>query len=757
MTSPPPLLAFAVLTPLCAPVAADDPVWGDVVQPFLARYCADCHGPEEPQADVVLTEFDGAASALAAGELFELVRELLEHEEMPPEGELAPTVAERERVLAWIDAELGPAVPESGPIDPGPAVLRRLNHSEYTNTVRDLFGIEFPTAERFPPDEVAHGFDTSGAALSLSQLLLERYLDAAAEIAARAIVIDDSAEPNSQRFDAAQMSGGRPRSGKRILTTVGQVWASVTPARSARYRVRVRASAQQAGPEPARMALLVDERELARFDVEAEVDAPQVYEAIVTLEGETTILAARFLNDYYRPEETDPRRRDRNLWVSWIEVEGPLEPPTPSAFQEELFARFPASLGRDRLESICEELLRVLWRRPAPRGQAGRLVRLVDEESSLEAQVRLALEALLSSPNFLFRVELDPPAEAGEEIRALDDWELASRLSYFLWSSTPDEELYRAATAGELSETDGYQHQVERLLSDPRSIALSEGFASQWLQLRSLDEATPDPERFPSWSAALRDSMREETISFFDTLLREERSLWELLEADWTMADERLANYYGVGGVQGETPRRISLAEHPRRGVLTHASVLTVTSNPTRTSPVLRGKWILDVLLGAPPPAPPPGADNLDESPEAISAASVRERLEQHRALPACAVCHDRMDPLGFGLEHFDAVGAYRERDGEHPIDSLGELPDGRRFEDSLGLTAMLREDGRLPRTLAERMLTYALGREMGRADRRAVDAVLADLDPDQPRLHELVLAVCRSELFTKRRAASRR
>lgn len=750
-------LALSLALGATPALAADDPAWVDVVQPFLERHCGACHGPQEAQADVVLTDFADAEAALEDPALFELVRELLEHEEMPPQGEPAPTQAERDQVLEWVDARLGPVEPETGPIDPGPSVLRRLNHTEYANTIHDLFGVDYPVRERFPADEVAHGFDTSGAALSLSQLLLERYLDAAAEIARQVFVVDDSIEPRVRRFGAGSLTGGSARSGARVLTSHGSIYTSTQLPRASRYLVRVQAWAQQAGPEPARMSLVVDEQEVAVFDVEAEAGAPQVYEHTLRLEGETTFVGGRFLNDYYRPEDPDPSQRDRNLWMGWIEVVGPLDAPTPSLFQEELYARFPASLGRKRLEQMCEHLMQLCWRRPAPRGQAGRLVRLIEDEPTLEGQLSLALEALLSSPNFLFRVELDPPASQAPPIRALDDWELATRLAYFLWSSAPDDELYRAAEAGELSTTDGYRAQVERLLSDPRARAFSEGFAAQWLQLRALEEAQPDPARFPDWSAALRDSMREETVRFFDTLLQEGGSVWELLEADWTMADERLAAHYGLTGVSGEEARRVSLEGVPRRGVLTQASVLTVTSNPTRTSPVLRGKWILDVLLGAPPPAPPPGADNLDESPEAVTAASVRERLEQHRALPQCAVCHDRMDPLGFGLEHFDAVGAWRERDGEHAIDATGELPDGRRFEGSLGLLAILREDGRLPRSLAERMLTYALGREIGRADRRAVDALLRELDPEEPSLRALVIAVTESAPFKNRRASTRR
>jgi len=386
------------------------------------------------------------------------------------------------------------------------------------------------------------------------------------------------------------------------------------------------------------------------------------------------------------------------------------------------------------------------------------LLALTADEAPREARVRVALEALLCSPHFLFRVESDPPEAPPGSVRELSGFEWATRLSYFLWSSLPDEELLAAAHSGHLATSQGRAREVERLLRDPRASELTRNFAAQWLQLRQLERATPDAARFPSFDEALRASMRAETELLFETVLRERRALSELIDPDFTFLDERLARHYGLDGVLGERMQRVRLDPSQRAvrgGLLQQASVLTVTSNPTRTSAVKRGKWVLETLLGSPPLAPQPGVDSLDPSSEAASAASLREQLARHRADPRCAVCHDRMDPLGFALEHYDPLGRWREHDGGLAVDASGEFEDGTPFRGSRALETRLASDPAFARCVLEKLSVYALGRGLRPADSAALDAARARVGAD-PTLVELIHAVVELDAFRLRTVAPR-
>jgi hypothetical protein len=394
------------------------------------------------------------------------------------------------------------------------------------------------------------------------------------------------------------------------------------------------------------------------------------------------------------------------------------------------------------------------FRRPVTDAEVARLAQLVaqavDDGESFEAGMQLALQAILISPHFLFRVELDPEGDA--ETRQLNDHELAVRLSYFLWSTMPDAELFDAAREGRLQDLSELEQQVRRMLADPKSQALIENFAGQWLQLRNLDTLTFDPARFPGCDAQLLADMREETLQFFAALVREDQSLLRLLDADFTFVNQRLAAHYGLAGVTGNEFRRVSLQGTPRAGILTHASVLAVTSNPSRTSPVKRGKFVLDNLLGAPPPPAPANVPQLDDANRALTG-TLRQRLEQHRADPGCASCHQLMDPIGFALEHFDAVGRYRTTDAGQPIDASGALPSGDQFsglDELRGLLLAKRRDD-VARCLVEKMLVYALGRGLEYYDQCAVNNIRQALEQDDYRFSRLVLGVVQSQPFQKR------
>jgi hypothetical protein len=409
----------------------------------------------------------------------------------------------------------------------------------------------------------------------------------------------------------------------------------------------------------------------------------------------------------------------------------------------------PDQRALDRAARAVQAFADRAYRRPLTHEELARFVRLLEanrgDDGTHERGVRLALQAILTSPHILFRVEI-----GGPEGR-LTDFELATRLAYFLWSSPPDDELYRLACQGELQQEQTLTRQVRRMLRDPKSSALAEHFASQWLQTRALREFSPDPTRFPQFDEPLRAALLRETEQLFDHVVRANRSVLELLNADYTFANERLARHYGLAGVHGPDFRKVSLAGTGRGGVLTHGSVLGVTSNPTRTAPVKRGKWILENLLGERPAPPPPGADNLNAAIRTSPAATLRQQLERHRSDAQCASCHAALDPLGFGLENFDAIGAWRDRDGEQPIDARGTLPDGRSFHGADELRAILL--GRAPdfeRCLTEKLLTYALGRELRPADACTVERIVRRLDANNQRLSSLVLGIVMSEPFRK-------
>ncbi len=625
--------------PVAAPAPAAHPAFAVAVAPLIARHCQECHGSVKPKGDVILVS--AAASDLT---LWRQVAEVLRSGAMPPPERPRPTVADLDAFNAWLDAEVL-RVDCRGPIDSGHVTMRRLNRVEYNHTIRDLVGVDFHPADDFPADDSGYGFDNIGDVLTLSPLLLEKYLAAAER------VVDEAAQS--------------PALWRRI---------SNPPADPVPFVLR--------GPPPLRDNAVKNLRGAPAQEFDAK--AQELEQAAVVLR-----------------------------WFA------------------------------DRA-----------YRRPITHAELARLVGFVEAAQRAgepaDAGLRLALQAILVSPYFLFRVE--PMSQSTEP---LDDFEIATRLSYFLWASTPDVDLFRAAAAGTLRQPAVLTTQTRRMLEDSKSRSLATDFAAQWLQVRALNAFTPDPARFPDFDASLRRAMLREAELFFDAIVREDRSVLDLLDADFTYVNERLARHYGIAGVHGDAFRRVSLAGTGRGGVLTQAAVLTVTSNPTRTSAVKRGRWVLDNLLGTPPPAPPPGADDLKPAPAGRNL-TLRQRLDAHRSKSECASCHARMDPLGFGLENFDAVGAWRSRDGGEPIDASGTLLDGRRFNGPDELRSLLRDRaGDFRRCLAEKLLTYALGRGLTPADDCAIRRIVTETARDGDRFSALVLAIVRSEPFQSRRIDS--
>lgn len=711
---------------------------------FLARHCAECHSG--PDAD---GEFELGQATPEALDTWRAIRRELAAGRMPPRKAPQPSAAERAALVEQIQAHLAA---RAAPIDPGAVTLRRLNRAEYRNTVRALCGVEFEVESALPPDEIGQGFDTLGDVLAMPDILLERYVDAAEDIAARAIFVADPQRPPTQRppHDSIQHS---PNVGRQrdvwTLPSVGFVGSNFVVPVAGEYLLRARAYAQQAGDEPAKLEFRLGGREVARHDVLATRDAPAEYQTRLALEAGPLRLEAWFVNDYWKPEHPDRAQRDRNLYIHWFELAGPIGAVLPTEFQRRALRE-----GVDARAAVAE-LARRAWRRPVSDEDLARLLALTPSDAPRELRVRTALEALLCSPRFLFRIERDP---APGQVRDLDGFELATRLAYFLWSSTPDDELLAAAERGELASSEGRARQVRRMLRDARSSELTRRFATQWLQLGQLEQLTPDPERFPHFDAPLRAAMLAETQLLFEAVLREERPLHELIDPAFTFLNARLARHYGIEGVRGEQLERVRLDDEQRSvrgGILQQASVLSVTSNPTRTSPVKRGKWVLEVLLGAPPLAPQPGVDTLDETQQASGAASLRERLAKHREDAACAVCHDRMDPLGFALEHYDPIGRWREHDGAFAVDASGEFDDGERFDGAAALEARVARSPAFVRGALEKLTIYALGRGLRGADEPALEQALENLSA-QPTLVELIHAVVELDAFRRRAAPPR-
>jgi hypothetical protein len=750
-----------VLTLLFAGVAFaqhDDGAFRRDVAPVLKASCVACHSGREPKGELDLSPVV-ARSAAAADDLWRRVRDRVAACEMPPPGQPAPTGPERARFTAWIDRRLRAESRPSRPLDPGRPVVRRLSRTEYANAVRDLLGVAVRVDEELPPDDLGYGFDNAADASTLSPAALEKYLAVAARVADEAVLDEDPAHPPVRRFVASEMDCDlKPstRNGFRVLYSSGSVTARVDLPRDGRYVLRARAYGDQAGPEPARLAFVGGGRTLATADVKETADAPRTCEAAIELKRGTQLVGAAFVNDFYEPKNADPAKRDRNLAIEWFECAGPIDAREPPAAHRALFAGDdPSRAPKERAAKLLGPLLLRLWRRPPAIDEVDRLSNLaadvVKRGGRFAGGMKLALSAALASPHFVFRVERDAPGSPA--VRDLNGYEAATRLAFFLWSSAPDDRLLaRAAKERAWSEAT-FLDEAARMLDDARATALAENFAVQWWELRNLDAASPDPGRFPAFDEPLRAAMRREAELFFDAVLREGRAARTLIDADFTFVNGPLARHYGLAAPTGTEFRRVKLDDARRGGVTGFAGVHVVTSNPTRSSPVKRGKWLLDNLLDAPPPAPPPGVGALQEGTTPLAAATLREKMELHRKDASCASCHARMDALGFALENYDPTGAWRDEDGGVRVDASGSLPDGRRVHGPSDLRALLRADGAFLRALSKKLLVYAVGRGLGPDDAAAIDAMISSLPADPP-LRDVVLGVVRLEAFRKRRVA---
>jgi hypothetical protein len=636
-------------------------------------------------------------------------------------------------------------------IDPGFKLIHRLNRAEYNNTVRDLLATSLRPADDFPADDVSLGYDNIADALHMSPLYLELAVRAAEQLVDEALRIPRA--PRSVRvFEAEETpatTGGGTAEGWNLWSN-GRLYTTIELALGGTYEMRAIAAPQPAGDEAPRMAFLLDGTTVATFDVEGARGAYQLFEARIDIAAGAHEIAVAFTNDFYDAGAS----LDRNLLVDQFVVDGPIDAILGvNPAREALLTCTPdAGAWQACARQILEPFVRRAWRRPATDEELERLGLLVERalaiDTPFDTAIGVALQAVLASPHFLFRVEVDPDPLAAEP-RALDGWELATRLSYFLWSSGPDDELLDRAADGTLVDDRELERQVARLLADPRSIALVHNFAGQWLYIRNVDSTSPSRDIFPSFDDGLRASMRAEMEHFFESFLREPRSMTELLTADDTFVDARLAAHYGAEG-PAEGFARMTIPG--RGGILRQAGFLTASSYPTRTSPVRRGKFILGQLLCSEPDPPPADAGGLAEDEE-LAGLSLRERMELHRRDPSCANCHSAMDPLGFGLERYDAIGQLRDSYPDGPIDDSGVLPDGTTFHGAQELAQILADNRAFTDCVARQLFTYALGRAPLDADAPALREIVARFGESGWRLDALVLAIAQSEPFRMRRS----
>ena len=742
--------------------ADDSVVFQERVLPLVKKYCIECHSGSEPEAELSFDTVGHLSHVDDHPELWENIAEKLRRHEMPPADHPQPPADELKTVDAWISARMTRLLASQHP-NPGRVTMRRLNRAEYNNTIRDLVGVDFRPANDFPVDDTGYGFDNIGDVLALPPLLMEKYFSAAEQIIDKAIVEKVVGEPIASIEGMAMRrvsgGGGPDANAAHVLHTDGLLEAEIKIPATGQYEILVKAFGTQAGADPARMSVRVDGNETRLVDVPATSESVGEYSVPWTLTEGSHRIGLAFVNDYYRPDNPDKNQRDRNLGVVGLEIV-----PGGEAAWEKLpevhrgiIQQVPTIANRRHVaKETIHRFAERAFRRPMVRDEMKRLFRLYEQAersgATFEQSIKIALTAILVSPNFLFRVEIDRPGDGKEGSRDLNDFELASRLSYFLWSSMPDKELFDAARNGGLTQRDDLKKQLLRMLDDPRSSALVEHFAGQWLQLGKLGLVTPDSDRFPQFTDELRSDMRRETELFFEAVMREDRQITDLLDADFTFVNERLARHYDIEGVEGNEFRRVAVMRETRGGIPTQASILTLTSNPTRTSPVKRGKWVLENLLGEPPPPPPPEVPELAEEKHGELRGTLRQRMEQHRSDSACGVCHNRIDPLGFGLENYDAVGRWRTNDGDAAVDASGVLPDGTAFNGPRELKQLLisRRD-EFTRALAEKMLVYALGRGLTLSDRPAIDQIIAQATEGEYKFKSLILAIVSSEPFLKR------
>ena len=774
-------ISFAVLLLLTANGSgAESAVKSDVslVGPLIQQYCADCHNSGKKKGEL---DFEAVRPEALAGHSddWERVARKLRARQMPPVGKDRPDEKTYDAVAAQLETALDALEvrhPNPGRTD----TLRRLTRTEYQNAVRDLLLVDIDAGALLPKDESSHGFDNITVG-DLSPTLLDRYISAAQKISRLAVGTPGRSQGGDTFRIRPDLTQEEHVEGLPPGTRGGALLPYTFP-RDGEYEVQVRLTRDRNEEveglhESHEVEFLLDRKQVGSFTV-APPPGRRNFETVdqkLKVRFPVTAgphqLGITFLKNPGELLETkrQPYNAHFNMHrhprltpaVYQVSINGPYDSTGPgeSPSRRRIFVTHPAKpADEDRAaEKILSTLMRRAYRRPVTAADLHKpmeFFRATRKAAGFESGIEAALSAILVSPNFLFRVEQDPAGVKPGQVYRITDLELASRLSFFLWSSIPDDELLDLAIAGKLHQPAVLEQQARRLLADARSRNLVSNFADQWLYLRNLDSMTPELRLFPDFDDNPRQSFRQETELFFESVLREDRSVLDLLKADYTFLNERLARHYGIPGIYGSRFRRVTLDPSAERGgLLRQGSILTVTSYATRTSPVIRGHWILANLLGSPPPPPPPNVPALKEN-TISSSVSVRERLAEHRSNAACASCHALMDPVGFSLENFDAVGRWRSTEDGSPIDTTGGWPDGSRFNGVAGLEqGLLKRPDIFVGTLGEKLLTFALGRGMNPSDGPALRRIVREARAHDYKFSSVILGLVQSEPFTMRKA----
>ncbi len=753
----------------------------------IRQYCVTCHNQRLKTAGLLLDTIDPGRAA-AQPEVWEKVVRKLRAGLMPPPGVRRPDPETYRGLTAWLESQLDAAA-ESDP-HPGHAALHRLNRSEYANAVRDLLALEIDAAALLPPDDAAYGFDNISDALGVSPSLQEHYLSAALKVGAMAVG-DPNVTPGSETWRIRQdLSQDRHIEGL-PLGTVGGIQVRYNFPLDAEYvfqakLYRTNLDIMRGLDSEHQVEFSVDGRRIHVAAIGGPKDLADLFQKphdtgdavdarlrvrVPVTAGPHTVAVAFVQAPAEDPVRLQPYLRSSVDNFDWsghphlqvLTVAGPFHATGPgdTPSRRRIFVCRPANASEETpcARRIITSLVRRAYREPAREADVQRVMEFYEKGrkgGSFDAGIELAVQRILASPKFVFRVERDPAGAAPGSVYRVSDLELASRLSFFLWSSIPDDELLRAAEHGKLHDPAVFDREVRRMLDDPKAAALVGNFAGQWLQLRNVRNVQPNSDEFPDFDDNLRQSFRRETELLFESVVREDRNVLDLLTADYTFVNERLARHYGIPDIYGSRFRRVAITNDARRGLLGQGSILALTSHAERTSPVVRGKWILENILGMPVPPPPPDVpplkDQAGQKPK-----TMREQMAEHRANAVCASCHKIMDPVGFALENFDAVGAWRTEDAGQPIDASGELADGSKVDGVVGLrNALVSRPEVFVGTLTEKMLTYALGRGLDYHDMPAVRAIVRDAARHNYRFSSIILGVVHSAPFQMRMAAAK-
>ena len=761
----------------------------------LTQYCVTCHNQRTKTAGLTLDTLDLSAIGHDA-ETWEKVVRKLRSGMMPPQGAPHPDDATRRSLISWLTTELDRNAAASP--NPGKPLLSRLNRTQYATVIRDLLSLDVDPSVLLPPDDAAYGFDNIGDVLGISPVLLERYMDAAGKVSALAVGDPDigiSSETFRIRQDASQdiHLEGMP------IGTVGGILAKVTLPLDADYVFTVRMFRTNLGVTRGleyehQIEYAVDGQRVHTFSMGGEADFKANLVNMTKLGDEIDerghirlalkagphVITAAFLErsaaanptrlQPFIRSSTDTRDTSGHPHFEMFTVTGPYNPTgsgdTPS--RRRIFVCRPANRAEEEpcARKIITTIARRSYRGDVTDTDLQRLMSFYEsgrKTGNFERGIQRALQRILASPKFVFFSEAEPAGTSTGGIYGISDLELASRLSFFLWSSIPDDELLQVAAKGALHTPVVLEQQVRRMLADPKAEALATTFAGQWLYLRNLKNMQPNSEEFPDFDDNLRQAFEQEALLFFQSVMKEDRNVLDLMTADYTFLNERLARHYRVPNIYGSQFRRVTLADEARRGLLGKGAILMVTSHTDRTSPVVRGKWILENLLGAPPPAPPANVPPLNENPErAGKVLTMRERMEEHRANPVCANCHRLMDPIGLSLENFDAIGTWRTRDGSTvtnlgtPIDASGVLLDGMQVDGVVALRkALVRDPDVFASTLTEKLMIYALGRGLAYYDMPSVRSIVRESAKQNYRFSSVILGIVKSTPFQKRMKSS--